>query len=66
MSTTLVLPGADYPEVDPHEIRDRLEHELGAVIDGGGCSPEPTTVLDMTEGVPQVLREGLGSVEPLF
>jgi tRNA threonylcarbamoyl adenosine modification protein (Sua5/YciO/YrdC/YwlC family) len=65
MSTTLILPGAEYPEVDPHEIRDRLQHELGLVIDGGGCRPEPTTVLDMTEGSPQLVREGLGAVDAL-
>lgn len=63
MTSTLILPGQDMPEIDPHEIRSQLEHELGLVIDGGACSPEPTTVVDMTEGVPQVLREGLGSVE---
>lgn len=63
MSSTLILPGAEYPEVDPQEIRDRLEHELGAIIDGGGCPPEATTVVDMTEPAPQVLRRGLGPVE---
>ncbi|MBI5462844.1 MAG: threonylcarbamoyl-AMP synthase [Gammaproteobacteria bacterium] len=63
MSSTLILPGEQLPEVDPHAIRDRLEHELGLVIDGGGCSPEPTTVLDMTDGVPHVVRTGLGVVE---
>lgn len=62
MSSTLILPGAEYPEVDPQEIRDRLEHELGLVIDGGGCRPEATTVVDMTETAPQVVREGLGPV----
>ncbi|HEY9198619.1 MAG TPA: L-threonylcarbamoyladenylate synthase [Gammaproteobacteria bacterium] len=62
MSSTLILPGAEYPEVDPQEIRDRLEHELGLVIDGGGCRPEPTTVVDMTETAPQIVREGLGPV----
>lgn len=66
MSSTLILPGADYAEVDPNEIRDRLEHELGAIIDSGGCAPEPTTVLDMTDGSPQVMREGLGSIEALI
>lgn len=63
MSSTLILPGAEYPEVDPQEIRDRLEHELGLVIDGGGCPPEATTVIDMTETAPQVVRKGLGPVE---
>ena len=63
MSSTLMLPGEELPETDPWEIRDRLEHELGLVIAGGPCSPEPTSVIDMTEGVPRVLREGRGPVE---
>lgn len=63
MSSTLQLPGSEYPEVDPQDIRDRLEREIGLVIDGGGCRPEPTTVVDMTEGVPVLVREGLGPVE---
>ncbi|WJW76648.1 L-threonylcarbamoyladenylate synthase [Thiohalobacter sp. IOR34] len=65
MSSTLILPGAELPETDPWEIRERLEHELGLVIAGGSCSPEPTTVVDMTEGVPRILREGRGPVEGL-
>lgn len=63
MSTTLILPGEELPLNDPWEIRERLEHELGAVIAAGPCSPEPTTVVDMTEGVPELLREGQGSIE---
>lgn len=63
MSSTLILPGESIPEVDPEAIRTRLEHEVGLVIDGGGCRPEPTTVVDLTEGPPEILREGLGPVE---
>jgi len=63
MSSTLILPGEDLPETDPWEIRDKLEHELGAVIAGGACSPEPTTVVDMTEGTPRILRQGSGHIE---
>jgi tRNA threonylcarbamoyl adenosine modification protein (Sua5/YciO/YrdC/YwlC family) len=60
MSSTLILPGHDVPETDAHEIRDRLEHELDLVIDGGNCSLEPTTVVDMVDGVPDVVRVGRG------
>lgn len=63
MSSTLILPGEDLPETDPQVIRARLEHEVGLVIDGGGCRPEPTTVIDMTEDAPEVLREGLGTTD---
>lgn len=63
MSTTLILPGEDLPETDPQAIRARLEREVGLVIDGGGCRPEPTTVVDMTGDVPEVLREGRGPTD---
>ena len=60
MSSTLILPGREHPETDANEIRERLEHEVDLVIDGGNCGLEPTTVVDMVEGVPQVLRQGRG------
>lgn len=63
MSSTLILPGEDLPEVDPQAIRAQLEHEAGLVIDGGGCRPEPTTVIDMTGDTLAVLREGLGPTD---
>jgi tRNA threonylcarbamoyl adenosine modification protein (Sua5/YciO/YrdC/YwlC family) len=65
MSSTLILPGRDHPETDAQDIRERLEHELDLVIDGGNCGLEPTTVIDMVDGVPRVLRKGRGPVEAL-
>ena len=65
MSATLMLPGRTLPETDPNEIRSRLEHEVGLVIDGGACSPDPTTVVDLTGGSPEIRREGRGSVDIL-
>jgi len=63
MSSTLILPGADMPETDAHDIRERLEHDVDLVIDGGSCGVEPTTVVELVGGVPEVVREGCGSVE---
>jgi tRNA threonylcarbamoyl adenosine modification protein (Sua5/YciO/YrdC/YwlC family) len=65
MSSTLILPGKDMPETEAEEIRERLEREVDLVIDGGHCGFEPTTVIDMSEGAPQVLRQGCGAVESL-
>ncbi len=65
MSSTLILPKRDMPETDAHDIRERLEHELDLVIDGGNCGLEPTTVVDMVDGVPSVVRAGLGPAGPL-
>ena len=63
MSSTLILPGDEMPLTDPYDIRDTLEHALDLVIDGGYCGFEPTTVIDLTEAEPVVVRTGLGSTE---
>jgi tRNA threonylcarbamoyl adenosine modification protein (Sua5/YciO/YrdC/YwlC family) len=62
IGTTLMLPGEVLPLNDPEEIREYLEKQLDCVIDGGGCSLEPTTVVDLTGAEPVVLREGRGSI----
>lgn len=60
MTTTLILPGDDTPLLDPYEIRDVLQSQVDAVIDGGYCGMQPTSVIDLTEELPRVLREGAG------
>lgn len=64
MSSTLILPGDDMPLTDPYEIRDLLEHQVDLIIDGGYCGIEPTTVVDMTDDVPVVVRIGEGDPAP--
>ncbi|MBF0736536.1 L-threonylcarbamoyladenylate synthase, partial [Citrobacter koseri] len=59
LSCTLMLPEDSEPLTDPYEIRDRLEHSVDLVIDGGWCGTEPTTVIDMTNGI-ELVREGKG------
>jgi len=60
IASTLIPPGEEQPLNDPQEIRERLEHQIGAVIDAGACVLEPTTVIDMTQDEPEVLRQGQG------
>ncbi len=60
MSSTLILPDADLPMNDAEEIRETLEHVVDMVIDGGPCDIAPTTVVDLTGGVPEILRQGKG------
>lgn len=62
MSSTLQLPGGEMPLTEPHEMRDILGHAVDLVIDGGHCGFEPTTVLDLTGPVPEVVRAGKGDV----
>jgi tRNA threonylcarbamoyl adenosine modification protein (Sua5/YciO/YrdC/YwlC family) len=66
MSSTLILPGQIMPETDALDIRERLEHDVDLVIDGGNCGLDPTTVIDMVDNVPQVVRQGCGAVEGLL
>lgn len=62
MSSTLMLPGDALPLTDGREIRTRLEHEIDAVLDGGNCGVEPTTVIDLAVSPPVVVRVGKGPV----
>ena len=62
MSSTLMLPGDALPLTDGLEIRARLEHEIDAVLDGGNCGVEPTTVIDLAVSPPVVVRVGKGPV----
>ncbi len=60
LGTTLILPGESDPLTDPDEIRNLLERQVELVIDGGACSLEPTTVIDLTDEEPVLLRQGRG------
>ncbi len=62
MSSTLLLPDQEIPMTDPAEIRERLEHQVEAIIDGGYCGMEPTSVVDLVGETPEVLRQGKGDV----
>ena len=60
IAATLILPGESDPLNDPEDIRERLEHRVGAVIDAGACALAPTTVVDMSGDAPVLLRQGQG------
>ncbi|MGL4615363.1 MAG: L-threonylcarbamoyladenylate synthase [Shewanella sp.] len=62
MSTSLVMPNAEFAESDPEHIRDLLEHQVDAIIHGGYLGEKPTTVIDMSEDGAEILREGAGDI----
>lgn len=66
MSTSLILPGQSLAESDPDEIRDKLEKQVGLIIHGGYLGEQPTTVIDLSDGEPVVVREGSGDVAPFL
>jgi len=60
LSTTLMLPGDDMPLTDPYEMRSLLDQDVDLMIDGGAGGLELTTVVDMTEETPTLIRVGKG------
>jgi tRNA threonylcarbamoyl adenosine modification protein (Sua5/YciO/YrdC/YwlC family) len=60
VSSTLILPDHDEPETDGWTVKEELDHVVDAVIDSGETGKEPTTVVDWSEGYPEVVRVGAG------
>ena len=60
LATTLIAPGETDPLNDPHEIRDRFQKLIQAVVDAGACPMQPTTVVDLSGEVPTLVRQGRG------
>ena len=64
LSSTLLLPDEEEPMTQGWEIKELLDHQIDAVIDSGDCGTEPTTVIDFSEDVPEVVRVGAGDPKP--
>ena len=61
LATTLIPPGEREPLNDAEEMRQRFEKLLQAVVDAGACPMGPTTVIDLTGEVPELIRQGRGN-----
>jgi tRNA threonylcarbamoyl adenosine modification protein (Sua5/YciO/YrdC/YwlC family) len=64
MSTTLQLPGDEWPMTDGREIEQRIGHAVDLVLDAGNCGLEPSTIVDLSGESPRVLRAGKGDPRP--
>jgi len=60
MSSTLLLPGDSVPLTDPEDVVTRVGKLVDAIIDGGACGMEPTSIIDFTRGEISILRKGKG------
>ncbi len=60
LSSTLLLPDEAEPLTRGWEIKERLDHQVDAVIDSGECGTEPTTVVDLSGDEPELVRQGAG------
>lgn len=64
MTATLQMPGDEYPMTDPEEMMQFMGKQVDLVIDGGWGEMEYTSVIDMTDDFPVVIREGIGDLSP--
>lgn len=64
LSTTLILPGETEPLADVHDIRDTLGKQVDLIIDSGFCGLEATTVINLVDGVPEIVRRGKADPTP--
>lgn len=62
LSCTLILPPDLLPVSDPANVRSRLSGQVDVIIEAGDCGYEPTTVIDLTESEPRIIRKGKGEV----
>jgi tRNA threonylcarbamoyl adenosine modification protein (Sua5/YciO/YrdC/YwlC family) len=65
LSMTLQLPGHEYPLNDPDDIIDCLDNRVDVILTCGYCGIEPTTVIDLTGPVPELIRQGTGDAARL-
>lgn len=64
MSTSLILPEDELPLSEPYQLEEQMARRVDLILESGACGLEPTTVVDLVEGVPVVVRRGLGDPEP--
>ncbi|MCF4009237.1 L-threonylcarbamoyladenylate synthase [Rheinheimera sp. UJ63] len=64
LSTSLILPGNEFAEADPDDMRQQLERQVDLILHGGVIGEDPTTVIDLSEESPVIIREGRGDVRP--
>ena len=66
MTSTLQMPDDDEPMNDPEEIKQRLGSQVDLIIDGGMGGTLPTTVIDLVDETPSIVRQGCGDSEPFY
>ncbi len=63
LTSTLILPGEEEARTLGWEIKEELDHQVDVVVEAGETSGEPTTVVDWSEGYPEIVRVGAGDAD---
>ena len=63
LSVSFILPGESLPVSDPESLDEHIINQLDEIVDSGACGIEATTVIDLTAGVPELIRQGKGESE---
>ncbi len=63
MSVSLIIEGHEFYDID--DVRDAIESRVDVIIDDGYCPPEPTTVIDLSGGGIEIIRQGAGDTSLL-
>lgn len=48
---------------DAEDVRDRYEHQLDILVDGGLCDTAPSTVISLIDDQLEIIREGKGPID---
>lgn len=60
LTTTLILPGEEYPISESYMIDELVGDHIEAVVDAGNCGIDVTTVIDLESDQPSLVRQGKG------
>lgn len=63
LSSTLILPGEAEPMTEGWAVKETLDHSVDAVVEAGDVLNAPTTVIDFSDGVPEIARVGAGDTD---
>lgn len=60
LTSTLILPDEDEPRTMGWQVKEDLDHAVDIVVEAGEVSAQPTTVVDWSGDLPEVVRVGAG------
>ncbi len=63
MTSTLEFPDIDMYELDVDDIEMKVGNRVEVIIDAGYCEQDPSTVVDLSQGEVDIIRQGKGVID---